>query len=62
MNKINQKIIDLGNKDKDTHLNAMFEAVEFPTGISDLNTGLTNVDRNALSHFRRFGNEQNDFR
>lgn len=51
MNKINQKIIDLGNKDKDTHLNAMFEAVEFPTGISDLNTGLTNVDRNALSSF-----------
>ena len=34
------------------YLNAMLEAVEFPAGISDLNTGLTNVDRNALSHFR----------
>ena len=29
----------------------MFEAVELPAGISDLDTGLTDVDRNALSHF-----------
>jgi hypothetical protein len=29
----------------------MLEAVKFPAGISDLNTGLTDVDRNALSHF-----------
>lgn len=30
----------------------MFEAVEFPTGVTDLNSGLTDVNRNALSHFR----------
>lgn len=29
----------------------MLEAVEFPAGVSDLNTGLTDVNRNALSHF-----------
>jgi hypothetical protein len=33
------------------YLNAVFETVEFPAGISDLDTGLTNVDWNALSHF-----------
>jgi len=32
------------------YLNAMFEAVMFPAGISDLDTGLTDVDRNTLSH------------
>jgi hypothetical protein len=32
-------------------LNAMFEAVNFPAGISDLDTRLTNVEGNALSHF-----------
>lgn len=31
----------------------MFEAVKFPASVSDLNTGLTDVDRDALSHFRR---------
>ena len=30
----------------------MFKAIEFPAGIADLNTGLANVDWNALSHFR----------
>jgi hypothetical protein len=35
-------------------LNAMLQAVELPTGIADLNSGLSNVDRNALSHFRFF--------
>jgi hypothetical protein len=34
------------------YLDAVLQAVEFPAGISDLNTSLTNVDRNALSHFR----------
>lgn len=34
------------------NLNAMFKAVELPASVSDLDTGLTNVDRNALSHFR----------
>ena len=33
-------------------LNAMLEAVKFPGSIADLNTGLTDVDRNALSHFK----------
>ena len=30
----------------------MFEAVELPTSVTDLDTGLTDVDWNALSHFR----------
>ncbi|MDF5361655.1 hypothetical protein P3687_25370, partial [Vibrio parahaemolyticus] len=34
-------------------LNAVFKAIEFPAGVSDLDTGLTNVDRDALSHFQR---------
>lgn len=29
----------------------MLEAVQLPAGISDLDTGLTDVDRNALPHF-----------
>lgn len=33
------------------HLDAVLEAVEFPTGIADLNPGLTDVDRDALPHF-----------
>lgn len=32
----------------------MLEAVELPTGITDLDTGLTNVDADDLSHFRVF--------
>lgn len=28
----------------------MFEAIELPASISDLDTGLTNVDRDALPH------------
>lgn len=35
----------------------MLEAVKFPACISDLNTGLTNVDRDALSHFLWFFSE-----
>lgn len=34
------------------YLNAVLEAVKFPAGIPDLNTGLTNVNGDALSHFR----------
>jgi hypothetical protein len=30
----------------------VLETVKLPASISDLNTGLTDVDRNALSHFR----------
>jgi hypothetical protein len=37
----------------------MFKTVKLPASISDLDTGLTNVDRNALSHFR-FAEERKD--
>jgi len=40
------------------YLDAVLQAVEFPAGISDLNTSLTNVDRNALSHFRWLRDER----
>lgn len=30
----------------------MFEAVKFPASVSDLNTGLTDVNRDALPHGR----------
>lgn len=33
-------------------LDPMFQAVEFPAGIPDLHTGLTNVDRDALTLWR----------
>lgn len=39
---------------KNTNLNAVFKAVKLPAGIADLDTGLSNVNRNALPHFRRF--------
>merc|ERR1712071_429825 len=32
-------------------LDAMLEAVQFPTGVTDLDTGLANVDGDTLSHF-----------
>jgi len=31
-------------------LDTMFEAVEFPTSVTDLDTGLTNVDTDNFSH------------
>ena len=31
----------------------MLKAVKFPAGISNLDTSLTDVDGDALSHFRR---------
>ena len=31
-------------------LNAMFQAVELPAGIADLDTSLANVDGDALTH------------
>jgi hypothetical protein len=37
----------------------MFKTVQLPASISDLDTSLTNVDRNALSHFR--GRKKLDF-
>jgi hypothetical protein len=33
-------------------LDAVLETVKLPTGIADLNTGLANMDRNALPHCR----------
>lgn len=36
------------------YLNAVFEAKEFPASISDLNSSLTDVNRNALSHLFQF--------
>jgi hypothetical protein len=32
-------------------LNAVLQAVEFPTGITDLDSGLSDVNRDTLSHF-----------
>lgn len=32
----------------------MLEAVKLPASVADLDTGLTDVDRNALPHFRKF--------
>jgi hypothetical protein len=37
-----------------TYLNTVLEAVQLPACISDLDTGLTDVDRDALSHGRYF--------
>jgi hypothetical protein len=34
------------------YLDAVLEAVKFPARIADLDTGLTDVDGNALPHFR----------
>ena len=31
-------------------LNAVLKAEQFPTGVTDLNTSLTNVDRDNFSH------------
>jgi len=34
-------------------LNAVLQAVQLPAGVTNLNTSLTDVDRNALSHFSK---------
>ena len=34
----------------DRYLNAMLKAVQLPARVSDLDTGLADVDRNALPH------------
>jgi hypothetical protein len=31
-------------------LNSMFQAVQLPTGVTDLATGLSDVDRDTLTH------------
>jgi len=31
-------------------LNTVFQTVQFPAGITDLNTGLTNMNGNTLTH------------
>jgi len=51
---MHQQCVEIG------YLNAMFEAVKLPTSITDLNTGLTNVDGNALSHFGRLRKRRRD--
>lgn len=38
-------------KEREVNLNAMFKAVKLPAGVTDLNTGLADVDRDTLSHF-----------
>lgn len=40
-------------KERVSYPDAVFETVELPAGISNLNTSLANVDWDALSHFRR---------
>jgi len=35
-------------------LDAVFQAVQLPAGITDLDTGLTNVDGDTLTHFEYF--------
>lgn len=37
-------------RDAQFYLNTVFKAVELPARITDLDTGLPNVDRDALSH------------
>lgn len=38
-------------KEREVNLNAMFKAVKLPAGVTNLNTGLADVDRDTLSHF-----------
>lgn len=38
-----------------TNLDAVLEAVKFPARVADLDTGLPDVDRDALPHLRRGG-------
>jgi len=44
----------------------MFESVQFPAGITDLNTSLTNMERDNLTHFyveiRRTGRDEERIR
>ncbi|KAI8083403.1 uncharacterized protein B0P05DRAFT_53762 [Gilbertella persicaria] len=35
-------------------LNTVFKTVKFPTGVTNLDTSLTNVNGNNFSHFRLF--------
>lgn len=50
--KIKTQIQQCKNRgdEEETYPDAMLETVELPAGVSDLNSGLTNVDWNALSH------------
>jgi hypothetical protein len=41
-------------KDSGTYLNTVLETIQLPACISDLNAGLTDMDRDALSHCRCF--------
>lgn len=40
-------------------LNSMFQAVEFPTGVANLNAGLSNMNRNALTLWKENGHHIN---
>ena len=35
-------------------LDAVFQAEQFPAGVTDLDTGLTDVDADSLAHFELF--------
>jgi len=39
----------------------MLQAVQFPTSIANLTTGLANVDRDALTHFVYLSSDDRDF-
>lgn len=41
---------DQGGERADPYLNAMLEAVKLPARVPDLDTGLADVDRDALPH------------
>lgn len=49
----NQEHVEKDESERDTDLDTVLETVKLPAGIADLDTGLTDVDRNALSHFHR---------
>jgi hypothetical protein len=42
---------DNGPRHHAVRLNAMFETVKLPAGVTDLNTGLTDVNTDDFSHF-----------
>ena len=38
------------NRNRETHLNTMLQAIKLPAGVSDLDASLTDMHRDALSH------------
>jgi hypothetical protein len=49
--KLIENLTDLIISRDRQYLDTVLEAVKFPARIADLDTGLTDVDRNALPHF-----------